>query len=162
MSTIPLTQGKVALVDDADYDWLMQWKWSASIAPANAYALRRRRNAEPRGPSTILMHRALLSAPDYLEVDHINGNGLDNRRKNLRLATRTLNCRNKHRRRSTRAGLPMGVLRAWWGGKDCGYMARIRQNYRQHHLGTFRTPEEAAAAYELARKQSIKESEAMV
>ena len=78
--------GLVALVDDEDFEWISQWNWSAvSTQRRNGgYAMRR----DNRSGKTILMHREILEAPEGSEVDHINGNGLDNRRSNLRFATR--------------------------------------------------------------------------
>ena len=81
--TIPLTQGKVAIVDDADFDWLNQWKW---------YAIHRRSiwYAETRDRSTgrcIRMHRLITKVQPDLQVDHRNRDGLDNRRCNLRCCT---------------------------------------------------------------------------
>jgi hypothetical protein len=76
--------GLVALVDDADYDWLSQWNWTAisTHRKNGGYAVRM------ENQKMILMHRQILDAPEGAEVDHINGNGLDNRRSNLRFATR--------------------------------------------------------------------------
>jgi hypothetical protein len=91
---IPLSQqkrrnsqnlGLVALVNDEDYERLCQWNWSAvSTHRRNGgYAMRR----DNQTGKTILMHREILEASEGIEVDHINGNGLDNRRENLQLVT---------------------------------------------------------------------------
>jgi len=82
---IPLTQGKVAIVDDADYEWLSQWKWQYHYGYA-------RRTAGPRlKPKRIYMHRIVLNPRPGMESDHIIGDGLDNRRCNLRVCTRSQN-----------------------------------------------------------------------
>lgn len=93
---IPLTQGYVAVVDEADFEWLAQFKWGLGWNRkhgGNKYA---RRHARPR-----LMHRLILGAPVGLYVDHINGDGLDNRRVNLRLVTPQ---QNQWNRRAVRGG----------------------------------------------------------
>ena len=89
--TIPLSRGKIAIVDDADYDWLVAMgKWTLH---SMGYAYRWDRSVKPN--KCILMHRVVNKTPDGLETDHINGNKLDNRSSNLRAATRTLNSFNK-------------------------------------------------------------------
>lgn len=87
---IPLTQGKFALVDEADYEWLNQWNWQLS----NGYAVRSRRI--PKGKrQAIYMHRVVCNAPIGTEVDHLDSDGLNNRRSNLRIATTSQNQRNR-------------------------------------------------------------------
>jgi len=79
MKEIQLTQGKIALVDDGDYEKLNQFKWYTIKIRSLFYAARERQN------KTILMHRIIINAPERLYTDHINGNPLDNRKINLRL-----------------------------------------------------------------------------
>ena len=84
---IPLTQGKVAIVDDTDFDWLNQWKWYVLNKRPRYYAAR---SVGPRGKQTrIYMHRFILDPVSGMEPDHINGNGLDNRRANIVACTRS-------------------------------------------------------------------------
>lgn len=92
--------GLVALVDDEDYEWLNQWTWTAvSTHRRNGgYAMR------IANSKTTLMHRLILGAPEGAEVDHINGNGLDNRRSNLRLATRRQGLANRRRFKNNKSG----------------------------------------------------------
>lgn len=91
---IQLTQGKVALVDAED-DWLQCWKWCALRRPnGRIYAARGARLCEGKPGSLILMHREILQPRSGFEVDHENRNGLDNRRRNLRLGTRSQNNQN--------------------------------------------------------------------
>ncbi len=101
MKKIKLTQGKYAIVDDAYYEWLNQWKWRAvrNCKGGNWYAIR---TGYPGGePRVIYMHRLVLGLTDpKVYCDHTNHNGLDNRRKNLRSAT---NAQNQHNRRKSRA-----------------------------------------------------------
>lgn len=96
MKEIKLTQGKVALVDDADYEWLSQWKWCAHKQPKGEkfYAVRGL-YLEDGTHHSIRMHRQILNASEGTEVDHIDCNGLNNQRSNLRLATRSQNEMNK-------------------------------------------------------------------
>src|SRR5208337_4201723 len=87
---IPLTQGKVTIVDAADYEWLSQWHWSSKKdSTGNHYAVR----------SKISMHRAILGLGlgDPRKVDHLDGNGLHNWRSNLRLATNSQNQMNRRK-----------------------------------------------------------------
>lgn len=87
MKKIELTQGKLTLVDNADFDWLNQWKWHIKNSRGKLYASRTSKG--------ILMHRIILGITDKnIECDHIDGNGLNNQRKNLRIATRAQNARN--------------------------------------------------------------------
>lgn len=134
MKEIPLTQGKVALVDDEDYEWLNQWKWRFGD-----YAIR----TLPRdsGPIRFVrMHRLIMAAPAGLEVDHINGNPLDNRRKNLRLCSHAENTRNTkiHNRTGFKGVQPNGK----------GWTAKIKTLGKTKYIGFYRTPEEAAKAYD--------------
>ena len=90
---IPLTQGKFALVDDEDYDFLMQWKWSVS----GKYAGRGVWFGHKFKPKSkmILMHWEILGRKDGCHIDHKNHNTLDNRRSNLRHCTISQNQQNR-------------------------------------------------------------------
>ncbi|SRR5713101_4575271 len=94
MKCIELTQGRVAVVDDDDFERLAQWRWQYDCG----YASRRER-ITPYGTARkyrkIYMHREILNPPKGMDTDHENGNRLDNRRANLRLATRAENLRNR-------------------------------------------------------------------
>jgi len=139
--SIPLSGGKVAIVDESDFERISQWKWYAS---KSGYAVR---NSSRRdGPRhAIFMHRVLVDAvkSDGLEVDHINGNKLDNRKSNLRLATHAQNLRNQKTRRTTKTGF-RGVDFRPNRGK---YRARVAVDGKNMHIGTFSTAIEAHAAY---------------
>ena len=88
---IPLTRGKFAVVDPEDYPNLSQFTWFAEGGPKTYYAVRKQNG------KSIKMHRQITNAPDHLVVDHIDHNGLNNQRSNLRLATFTQNCQNQRR-----------------------------------------------------------------
>lgn len=153
---IPLTQGFVALVDDDDYAAVMasgSWHVQRNAAqPTSSYASRRRRAAEPGGwrGSAVLMHSFLC--PEWEIVDHINLNGLDNRRSNLRRATFSQNMRN-------RRPLPTSTIGLKGVGPIAGqrWRARISIDGKLRHLGCFATPEEAALVYDRAARQHFGE-----
>lgn len=142
MKQIPLTQGKVALVDDEDYPELAPHSWCVHGKRSVAYAARRR-----SGGGTLLMHRVILGDKTGFDIDHINGNGLDNRKANLRWATRSQNSANRGRNKNNKSGIT-GVyyLPARW-------MASIKVNYVNHFLGHFDTKDEAIAARRGAEKR---------
>jgi hypothetical protein len=91
---IPLTRGLHAIVDAEDYEWLSRYKWHATPSPRGGSFYARRY----RGQGAILMHRLIMNPPKGMVVDHINGNGLDNRRCNLRICTQKENTYNSRER----------------------------------------------------------------
>jgi len=148
MKEIPLSQGKMALVDDEDYAMLMGYKWCVRLANhGNLYAFRIELvNGRNRG---IHMHRVLLKAPDHYQVDHINGNGLDNRKSNLRLCTQSQNMHNESQHSTNTTGYK-GVRRdkrKLARGSRC-YSARITVDKKSYSCGMFKTAEEAAHAFD--------------
>ena len=142
LRTIPLTQGQTALVDAADFDGLIGHRWRANRNGGTFYA-----STKSEDGRQVYMHRFITHAPDGFEVDHINGNGLDNRRKNLRLASRQENARNRSVQRNSTTKLK-GVYRA--GDK---FRAVICVDDKLLHLGVFNAPEIAALAYDLAARR---------
>lgn len=149
---IPLTHGQVAIVDESDYEKLSAHKWHAFRPPhsKNWYAVREAYR-EGEGPTRNRryrshMHRVILDVDDckkHLFVDHINGNGLDNRRSNLRLVTHSQNHMNE-RRRSDNASGHKGVSRASTISER--WQANITANGKTHYLGIFPTIQEAIEA----------------
>src|SRR5690606_41895037 len=85
MKTIPLSKGYEAIVDDEDYEWLNQWKWYALVTGNKVYAVRSYK--EDGKKITILMHRLITDAPDWMMVDHINRIDRDNRHTNHLVVT---------------------------------------------------------------------------
>jgi hypothetical protein len=142
---ISLTQGKVAMVDAADFEWLSQWKWQAVSPSGHWYAVRNQRDDAGKR-RYISMHRFILNAPDGMEVDHIDANGLDNRRQNLRVATVAENRRNRRRARNNRSGFN-GVA---WAKHERKWRATVRVNGKQIHVGYYHDLIKAAVARDLA------------
>ena len=135
---IPLTRDKVAIVDSCDYLELIKYKWSASKLGNVFYAVR---NGE--GPN-VLMHREILEAPEGSMIDHINHNGLDNRRCNLRLCTRSQNGMNRCKNANNRF---KGVS---WHKDIKKWRAQITVKGRRISLGYFFCIVKAAKAYDKA------------
>jgi len=140
---ITLTQGKVALVDDDEYEYLAQWKWCAQKSGNRFYA---KRHDKDDNKVIVLMHVSLLGSKLGLEIDHINGNGLDNQRNNLRHVTHRQNQQNLHINKSSKYP---GVS---WHKANNSWVAHIRyRKFRNDtHLGYFTTQELAYEAYKHA------------
>lgn len=150
---ITLTQGQFAIVDTADYAWLSQWKWHAQWHRSNNtfYATRDLPEINKKRYGTMPMHRQILGLArgDKRMGDHVNGQPLDNRRSNLRIATSFENQHNRRIRRDSTSGFK-GVFKV----KDYDYWkAEIVVNGIWIYLGVHPTPEEAHAAYCEAAKR---------
>ena len=133
---IPLTRGKHAIVDAADFAALSKYKWYAQATDGGRtfYACRTRRGR------AYAMHRQIMKPPKGMVVDHINGNGLDNRRCNLRVCTQLQNSQNSRRRRPGKSRF-RGVFPR--GDK---WEAKVQHNGKDNYLGLFDTEVEAAWA----------------
>jgi hypothetical protein len=152
---IPLTCGQVAIVDAADYEWLMQWKWLASWSEKTQSFYAKRSDRVGSGRIYYSMHRVILGLVqgDTRKGDHENHDTLDNRRSNLRIATSAQNCQNMDRARPNRSGYK-GVC---WHGKSKMYVARLYINGRAKYLGYFHDPAEAHMAYQAAATEHFGE-----
>ena len=146
MKEIDLTQGKKAIVDDQDYEIIVNsgYLWHAqNYAPVSNlwYAV------GSKDGSVVMMHRFILGLSDKsVKTDHVNGNGLDNRRCNLRASSHAENMRNSSKRKTSKWPYK-GV---WFDGRhDLGkpWRARIQFDGKRKWLGNFSTAEEAARAY---------------
>ena len=146
---IQLTQGKFALVDDVDFDWLNQWKWYAHKDRNTFYAMRAVRVGLKW--KTFQIHRLILGLDfgDKRQGDHINGDGLDNRRSNLRIATHAQNQRNSGKNATNTSGYK-GVR---WEKRARKWRARIMVTGKIKHLGLFTDPAKAARAYDKAARK---------
>ncbi len=148
MKTIPLTKGLVTLVDDADFEFLNQWKWHAMHAGNNGKFYAVRRDTKP--PRRYLyMHRVILDAPESVEVDHWDRDGLNNQRGNLRPSTHQQNLCNRAKDQDNRSGFK-GVTRL----NDCN---RWAAHCSGTYVGLFPTAELAAQAYDRAATQRFGE-----
>lgn len=145
---IQLTQGKVALVSAEDYEFLMQWKWHYSKRSKNRSGYAKTNMPPVNGKKfTIFMHQAVAKRVGVNGlVDHINRNGLDNRRENLRPATRQQNAANKTKNPNTSSKYK-GVC---WRKDRQKWQAYIRVNYKSIHLGMYQDEWQAAEAYNRA------------
>lgn len=148
MKEIQLTQGYSTRVSDEDYESLSAHIWHAA-KNSSGYMIYAARNivlgtAESGlKHTTIRMHQQILSWS--YEIDHIDRDGLNNQRSNLRIATRSINMQN---RAKFGGGRFKGVTK-----RRNGWVARIMHNYQSFHLGRFPSEEEAARAYDAAATQ---------
>jgi len=144
MKEIPLTQGYIALVDDEDYEMLRRLKWQIKKTKNLLYAATALKTNDKW--STFYMHRIIMSVLPGFEIDHINHNGLDNRKSNLRFCTRFQNNQNCRKKKGTMSKYK-GVT--YQAGK---WIARIKQRY----LGCFNSEQVAALAYNQAARSLFK------
>ncbi len=147
MRTIPLTQGQVAFVDDEDYPELVKYKWRAAYSPRSRTYYATRGICINHLPTTVMMHRSIMTPPSGFLVDHINFDGLDNQRSNLRLCSRNQN--NQHIRPQAR-GTSSRFKGVYWSKKASKWRALIKANSQKYHLGYFILEEDAACAYNQA------------
>lgn len=147
MKEIKLNKGYVAIVDDEDYDEVSQYTWYCKVDKKILYA-ERRTNAESRR-STILMHRFILGLRlgDKKIVDHINHDGLDNRRCNLRVCTQAQNMWNATKKDKSASSKYKGVH---YKPKTNNWVAKICVHYKTIRLGVHKTEADAANAYNQA------------
>jgi hypothetical protein len=158
MKEIPLTQGYIALVDDSDFDYLNQFKWSAvcdtrkdgTVRTVYAYRNSPKHSGSPH--HMIAMHRELMGVTDpKTHVDHEDHWGINNQRCNLRVCSGTQNNGNQ-RKQSAKTSKFKGVH--WVSDtsrkRNKRWRAQLKIMSRCVHLGTFLTQEEAARAYDAA------------
>ena len=135
---IPLTQGKFAIVDAEDYERLSKYKWYTRKSDHRLYAYRSKER------KSIGMHRDVMNAAKGFVVDHIDGDGLNNRKSNLRLCTWTENSLNKRPRSNGRSRYK-GLA---WQKRTGKWEVRITKCGKRRYLGTFDDEMEAAIAYD--------------
>jgi hypothetical protein len=143
---INLTCGLVATVDDEDYEWLNQFKWCASKGRRTFYAKRAGLKSCTLSENThqIKMHRQIMGYPPHeLYVDHIDGNGLNNQKSNIRLVSNAENARIQHTPRKSRFhGVHSDIKRK--GCRVC-----IKHKGVWHYVGRFSDENEAAHAHDM-------------
>jgi hypothetical protein len=141
---INLTQNAVAFVSDEDYEYINSFNWSYRPSENGlAYAVRKGRS-KTNERRTVGMHREIITVPCGMQVDHINGNGLDNRRENLRIACVQTNAFNRGKPNVKCTSQYKGVLRR--RGKTV-WEARLKYNDKAIFLGNYVNEEDAASAY---------------
>lgn len=145
---IPLTRGLYALVDNEDYERLSKYKWCAHKS-GYAYYAKRATPIQEGKRRTILMHREVLGLPKGAEADHRNGCSLDNRKTNLRPATRSENNYNQFPRKNVSSRYK-GV---GWYKPLKKWRARIQFNKKVIHIAYFDDEVKAAKAYDRAAKK---------
>lgn len=154
VAELSLTRGQKAIVDAEYLGFLSQFNWSASprIGKGGWIALTMNRQGLFGVGKFIQLSRLIMNAPSTLQVDHINWNTLDNRRANLRLCTGEQNQRNRGANRNNKTGYK-GVAPHHTGK----FSAQLHVGKKKLHLGVFRTPQEAATAYDQAAHAIHKE-----
>lgn len=145
MKRIELTQGKFCIVDDYDYEYLSEYNWYANVAnrQKNKFYARRSVNLGNKSIKGFLMHRQIMGVTDpKILIDHINGDGLDNRRCNLRIVTSQQNQFNSTSKggRSIYKGVSFHI-------RDKKWYARITRDYKLITIGSFSNEVDAALAY---------------
>jgi len=142
---VELSQGKTAIVSDQDYDRVSRYTWHTFRIHRTWYVATNGIN----GKRTYL-HRFIMQANPGAEVDHINGNGLDNRRCNLRLCTHAQNLANQRHQQRKTSSPHKGVT---WCKKGRVWLAQIKANQKHYNLGSYDSEEDAARAYNRAANE---------
>ena len=161
MKHIKLTQGKIALVSNVDYEWLIQYAWhyrkSGRTNGRNGYAEHSvfdKKYYKKTGKSrhqNIFMHNLIMHPEPHLQVDHINRNGLDNQRKNLRLGTPSQNYANFPKKKNTKSKYRGVSFLKRINGKQ--WQASTTVNGIGMYIGIYKTEKEAALAYNKIAKK---------
>lgn len=148
IAMIELSSGDVAIIDADKIDVISDIKWYRLPGDRTNYAVSNKR-LEDRTVVMLYLHRVLTDCPDDMVVDHINGDGLDNRMCNLRVVTVAENNLNSR----VRSDSQTGIKGAYYDKRKGSYYSRITINGKDIYLGTFKTAKEAAEAYaEASRK----------
>jgi hypothetical protein len=146
MKTIPLTKGLEAIVDDEDYQDLIRWKWFANDT-GGKYRPARNGPRSEKNRAKIYMYRQIMGFPVDMEVDHINGDPLDNRRGNLRVCGRVQNANNRSKQANNTTGYKGVSLDSRVGR----FVVRIKdRSGRYKYIGEYETAKDAAHVYDFA------------
>ena len=148
MKEISLTQDKVALVDDEDFDKLNQFKWCANKIGNRYYAVRG--SQVNKKSKSILMHREIMNTPKYLQVDHKDNDSLNNQKDNLRVCTNQQNNQNKKHSYKNNKCKIKGVC---WDRNNKKFIAQIMINGKTKYLGGFNILGDADSAYRMAEEK---------
>lgn len=147
MKKVKLTRGQFALIDDEDFGFISQWKWYAMKGKKTFYACRGVLNIKGN-MDKIMMHRVIMNTPKGMDTDHIDGNGLNNQKHNLRACSRSENSVNRSVSRSKKSSKYKGVFPA-----KNKWVALIAIDKKYTRLGLFNTQEQAAIAYNEAAQK---------
>lgn len=148
---VPLTMGKKAVIDICDVHLVDGYNWTCAKRGGGLFYAYRQECIGGGKMKSILMHRVILSASDNDVVDHVDRDGLNNTKENLRICTHAENMRNRKMPSHNTSGFK-GVKKT----KSGRWSASIGFNGRNHHLGTFDSPEDAIIAYsEASRKMHV-------
>lgn len=153
MIEIKLSKGKVAMVDDEDYERINKFKWftyEKLYLKCSSYAMTNIRISGKR--RHLQMHRFIMNTPENLQVDHIDHNGLNNQKSNLRNCTRQQNNFNSRSQKGNYKGVFIDKK-----NKKNPFRARIRHNTKEIYIGSFKTAKEAGFAYDNKAKELFKE-----
>lgn len=149
---IPLTRGKFALVDDEDYERLINFKWNCTTF---GYATRSIKNKSTNGKHVVIwMHREIMNTPKGMDTDHIDGDKLNNKKTNLRICTRSQNNMNQKPQRTKYSSKYKGV---YFYKKYNKWGSQININKTKHFIGFYENEEEAAYAYNEKSKEMFGE-----
>jgi hypothetical protein len=151
---IRLTQGKFAIVDPEDYARLAKYKWFLAKSPTSSYAARWQRPKAKNPRKKIWMHRQLIDIPQHMVCDHINRNGLDNRKANLRAASVSQNLCNRPKTKTKTRSKYKGLE---WDKTQRKWKVRIQLKGQRTYLGSFASETDAAKAYDKKATELFKE-----
>lgn len=151
MKEIKLTQGKVTLVDDEDYEYLNQFRWYAHKDCKTYYAIKNIRNDGKR--STITMHQKIMKTPKGMKTDHKDHDGLNNQKYNLRICSTQQNGANREKQ----IGCSSDFKGVFWSKRDKKWAACIGINKKSKRLGLFNSEIEAALVYNKVAKEKFGE-----
>lgn len=143
MKCIPLTRGLSALIDDVDFELVSKHRWHARAVKNRSYA-----SSKINGKN-VSLHAYLLTPPQNSDIDHIDGNGLNNQRFNLRICSHMENMANQKQHRDSKS-----PYKGIWRAQHCDRWAvQLVYRGRKLYLGLFKDPIEAAKAYDLKAKE---------
>lgn len=149
---ILVSKDKYAIVDRDDYAWASTKRWfKLKTSNKRLYASRNEWiSGVPRRKAnhTIIMHREIMGTPDGMETDHINGNGLDNRKSNLRICTKS---RNMHNQQKTRGSSRYKGV--YWNKHAHKWHSSVTLGKQRFYLGIYNSEEDAALAYNNKAKE---------
>lgn len=152
MKEIPLTQNQFALVDNEDYLLLMKHKWHTNKNKNTYYAKHDYWDKKTKKIKSIKMHRLVMGITNpKIQIDHINGNGLDNRKNNLRICTYSQQKMNQKKLQTRKCSSEYKGVN--WHKKSKKWQSRISINNKRKHLGLFNNEIKAAEAYDAAAKK---------